>query len=83
MAPFLMTLNDPDCRNCFRLYYLFEANYFRKYATNLRLIFRIGSLMSVDDRCEIGLRSLKGSRTATNFCFFSIHAIILVTVTNV
>jgi len=30
-----------------------------KYDTDLREIFRVGMRLSVDDCCEIGLRSLK------------------------
>jgi len=41
-------------------YYWFDANYFKKYVTDLPEIFRIGSLSGVDDCCEMGLRSLKG-----------------------
>ena len=52
MAPFLMTLDDPKYRNCFRFLLLVrEPSHLRKYATNLCEIFRIGSLMGVDDWC--------------------------------
>jgi len=49
-------------------YHWFDDNYFRKYATNLREIFSIGSLSGVDDCCEMELRSLRDVATATNFC---------------
>ena len=37
--------------------YWFDANYFRKYLTDLREVFRIGSLTAIDeeDCSEIGL----------------------------
>jgi len=56
-------------------YYWFEANYFRVYATNLCLIFRIGSLMGVDDGCVIGLRSHEGFCHGSHFFVHSIHTI--------
>jgi len=39
-------------------YYWFEPNCFRKYVTDLRLIFKIGSPTGIDDNdcCEIELR---------------------------
>jgi len=38
-------------------YYWFDANYLRKYLTDLREVFRIGSLTAIDeeDCSEIGL----------------------------
>jgi len=50
-------------------YYLFEANYFRKY--DLHEIFTINRLSGVDDCCEMRLRSLKKRRPAANFCLFN------------
>ena len=72
MAPFLMTLDDPNCRSCFRFLLLvrpFEPYYFRKYATDLRKLLPIGSNTGVDDCCEIGLRSLKGRCHDNQFLF--------------
>ena len=68
--------------NAFRFYYWFEPNYFRNHATDLREIFRIGSLMGVDDCCEIGLRSLSGPCHDNRFLFIQ-STIFLVTVINV
>jgi len=77
MAAFLMTLDDPNCRNCFRLLLLVKAqpSYFTKYATNLRLIFRIDSPAGADDCCTIGSkkRSLEGRCHGTDFCLFNPH----------
>ena len=80
----LMTSNGPNCQNCFRFFYnRFQANYFRKYATDLRPVFRIRSLVVADDCCETGLRSLsRDVATATNFCLSNPH-IFFATVTNV
>jgi len=39
----------------------------RKYATDLRPIFRIGSPTGVDDCCKIGLRLLKGRCHGNHF----------------
>ena len=36
MAPFLMTLDDSNCRNCFRFLLSVRGQLFRKYATDLR-----------------------------------------------
>jgi len=57
-------------------YYLLEANYFRKYVTDLREMSRIGRLSGVglDNCCEMGLRSLKGRRRGSQF-FYSIHTL--------
>jgi len=68
MAPFLMTLDDPNCRNCFGyICDCFKANYFRKYASGLREVFRIGNLSGIDDCCQMGLRSLKGRFHGNHF----------------
>ena len=67
MTPFLMTLDGHNCWNCFRFILLLWGNYFRKYATDLRKLFRIGSLSGVDDCCEIELRSLEGFIRSTPF----------------
>ena len=48
-----------NCRNCFGFFHMFEANYFTKYATDLRDIFRI----------EMWLRSLKGRCHGNRFIF--------------
>jgi len=40
-------------------YHWFEANYFRKCATDLFEIFAIDSLSGKDDRRVMGLRSLQ------------------------
>ena len=51
-------------------YYWFNANiYFRKYATDLREICRIGSLSGIGDCCEMELRSLKGRCHGNQFLF--------------
>jgi len=62
-------------------YYWFELNY-SMYATDLRPIFRFGSLTGADDCCEIGLRSLKG-RCHGNQFLYPIYTIFFVTVTTV
>ena len=54
-------------------YYWFEPSYFRKYATDLRELFRIGSLVGIDDCCKTGLRSLKGRCHGNQFCLFNPH----------
>ena len=46
-------------RNCFGFFHMFETNYFTKYATDLRDIFRI----------EMWLRSLKGRCHGNRFIF--------------
>jgi len=50
-------------------FHWFEANYFRKYATDLREIFRIDRLLGLDNCCEIGLRSLMGRCHGNKFSF--------------
>ena len=65
MASFLITLNNPNCLNCFRFYYSFEPNYFRNCATDLRPIFRIGRLRR--EWCEIGLHSFNGRCHGNHF----------------
>jgi len=42
-----MTLSALTAETAFGFYYWFEPNYFRKYANDVREIFRIGSLMGV------------------------------------
>jgi len=79
----LVTLDDPNCRNCFRILLFLRANYLKTYATDLRPIFGIGSRAGVDDCCEIGLRTIKGRYTMANNFVYSIRAIFFVTVTNV
>jgi len=54
-------------------YNWFELNYFTKYPTDLRQIFEIGSLTGVDDCCENGLRSLKGSCHGNQLDLFNSH----------
>jgi len=58
-------------------YYLLEANYFRKYVTDLREMSRIGRLSGVGlDNCrEMGLRSLKGRRRGSQFFLFNPHLV--------
>jgi len=55
--------------NASGFYCLFEPGYFRKYATDLRDIFTIGSLRGIDDCCEIELQSLKGRCHGNQFLF--------------
>jgi len=72
MAPFLMTLDDPNCRSWFRFLLLvrpFEPNYFRKYATDFCKLLPIGSITGVDNCRQIGLRSLKGRCHDNQFLF--------------
>ena len=66
----LVTLDDPNCRNCFRILLFLRANYLKTYATDLRPIFGIGSRAGVDDCCEIGLRTIKGRYHGKQFCLF-------------
>jgi len=44
-------------------YYWFQPSYFRKYATNHRNIFRIASLVGVDDCCEKGVATAQWTVT--------------------
>jgi len=75
MAPFLMTLNEPSCRNCFRFYYWLEPSCFTKYATDLREIFRFGSFMGMDDCSAVKLGCERSSDVAmaTDFRLFNPH----------
>jgi len=41
------------------------------YATALRPVFRIGSLMGVDDCCEIGCDRSRDVAMAINFCLLN------------
>jgi len=85
MAAFLMTLDDPNCRNCFRLLLLVKAqpSYFTKYATNLRLIFRIDSPAGADDCCTIGSKNDRLRDVAMALIFVYLIHTFFVTVTNV
>jgi len=68
MAPYLVTLNDPNCRKCIRFYWLIGLSCLKIYTTDLCPVFRIGSPTGKDDCCEIGLRSLRDVAMVT--CLF-------------
>jgi len=53
MAPFLMTLDDPNCRNCFRFSLLVEFG-----SRSIISEYMIGSFSGIDDCCEIELRCI-------------------------
>jgi len=69
-----MTLNDPNCRNCFRFLLLVRVQLFWKYATDLREIYRIAS-MGVDNTCEMWLRCDRSRDVAmaTDFSLLNPH----------
>ena len=77
-----MTLDEPNCRNWFWFLLLVRACYFRKYATDLREICRIASLMGINDCGEMKLRSLKGHYHGNWFSFIQ-STQFFVTVTSV
>jgi len=72
VAPPRMTSGDPKSQNCFRfVYYSFESDLLKKYATDFRRFFSAGRPTGVDDCYEIGLLSLKGRCHGNKFSSFS------------
>jgi len=72
MAPCLMTLGDPNCQNCFRFLLLVRDQLFQKFATDLREIFRIGSLLGNDD-CYDVVTIAQGTLPWQPIFLYSIH----------
>jgi len=72
-----MTLDDPNCRNCFRFLLLVRLQFF--FSKSTRPMFATfsdlyGGLMGINDCCKMGLRSLRDLLWQPTFVY-PIHTI--------
>jgi len=67
-----MTLGDPNCQNCFRFLLLVRDKLFQKFATGLREILRIDSLLGNDDCYDVAMIT-QGTLPWQPIFLYSIH----------